>query len=145
MKKKKLLHVIVIIALCICMPVVVLAHSGRTDSAGGHHDYKNVSGLGSYHYHCGGHPAHLHKNGVCPYSSSSVAKSTTKSVTTTNYNKPSFPVVVNGTNLNNTTSNYGPVVINDVTYVPLSSEVIKALGLTGGWVDSNTGLVLNSN
>ena len=43
------------------------AHSGRTDSSGGHHDNKNKSGLGSYHYHCGGHPAHLHENGVCPY------------------------------------------------------------------------------
>lgn len=46
------------------------AHSGRTDAQGGHHDYKNASGLGSYHYHCGGHPAHLHPNGVCPYSGS---------------------------------------------------------------------------
>lgn len=43
------------------------AHSGRTDANGGHHDYKNISGLGSYHFHCGGHPAHLHPNGVCPY------------------------------------------------------------------------------
>lgn len=42
------------------------AHSGRTDSGGGHHDYKNASGLGSYHYHHG-YPAHLHENGVCPY------------------------------------------------------------------------------
>ncbi len=42
------------------------AHSGRTDSSGGHHDYKNASGLGSYHYHHG-YPAHLHENGVCPY------------------------------------------------------------------------------
>lgn len=48
--------------------VLVEAHSGRTDSSGGHHDNKNKSGLGSYHYHCGGHPAHLHTNGVCPYS-----------------------------------------------------------------------------
>ena len=45
------------------------AHPGRTDSSGGHHDNKNKSGLGSYHYHCGGHPAHLHPNGVCPYKS----------------------------------------------------------------------------
>ena len=30
----------------------------------------NVSGLGSYHYHCGGHPAHLHTGGKCPYASS---------------------------------------------------------------------------
>ncbi|WP_418466204.1 YHYH domain-containing protein [Enterocloster bolteae] len=43
------------------------AHSGRTDASGGHRDNKNASGLGSYHYHCGGHPAHLHPNGVCPY------------------------------------------------------------------------------
>lgn len=43
------------------------AHQGRTDANGGHHDYKNKSGLGSYHYHCGGNPAHLHPNGVCPY------------------------------------------------------------------------------
>lgn len=50
--------------------LVAEAHSGRTDSNGGHHDNKNVSGLGSYHYHCGGHPAHLHPNGKCPYASS---------------------------------------------------------------------------
>ena len=43
------------------------AHPGRTDANGGHRDNKNKSGLGSYHYHCGNHPAHLHPNGVCPY------------------------------------------------------------------------------
>lgn len=43
------------------------AHSGRTDSNGGHKDNKNKSGLGSYHYHCGEHPPHLHKDGKCPY------------------------------------------------------------------------------
>lgn len=47
----------------------VQAHSGRTDSSGGHRDNKNVSGLGYYHYHCGGYPAHLHTNGICPYRS----------------------------------------------------------------------------
>lgn len=50
--------------------IVAEAHSGRTDSSGGHKDNKNKSGLGSYHYHCGGYPAHLHNNGVCPYKSS---------------------------------------------------------------------------
>ncbi|GAA0219033.1 YHYH domain-containing protein [Metaclostridioides mangenotii] len=44
---------------------ISFAHSGRTDSSGGHHDYKNKSGLGSYHYHHGYGP-HLHTNG-CPY------------------------------------------------------------------------------
>lgn len=47
------------------------AHSGRTDSSGGHKDKKNKSGLGYYHYHCGGYPAHLHTGGVCPYKNNS--------------------------------------------------------------------------
>ena len=54
-------------------------HSGRTDSNGGHKDNQNKSGLGSYHYHCGGHPAHLHTNGVCPYSSNSSSSSSSSS------------------------------------------------------------------
>ena len=60
-----------VIAIIFCMiPSIVIAHSGGTDSAGGHHDYNNVSGLGSYHYHHGYGP-HLHENGVCPYDESS--------------------------------------------------------------------------
>lgn len=54
-------------AVPVSVEVVSYAHSGRTDSSGGHRDNKNKSGLGSYHYHCGGHPAHLHDGGVCPY------------------------------------------------------------------------------
>lgn len=49
---------------------LAFAHGGRTDSDGGHHDYNNVSGLGSYHYHHG-YEAHLHPNGVCPYEAES--------------------------------------------------------------------------
>lgn len=74
--KMKTMKKIVLGILCICLlfPCSNLsAHSGRTDGSGGHHDNKNASGLGSYHYHCGGHPAHLHKSGICPYSSA-VAK-----------------------------------------------------------------------
>ena len=62
-------------SVSVAVPDVVLtveAHSGRTDANGGHKDNKNVSGLGSYHYHCGGYPAHLHPNGVCPYAAGSV-------------------------------------------------------------------------
>lgn len=55
--------------------IEALAHSGRTDRSGGHHDNKNKSGLGSYHYHCGGYPAHLHTNGVCPYTSNAAGTS----------------------------------------------------------------------
>ena len=57
------------------------AHSGRTDSSGGHKDNKNKSGLGYYHYHCGGHPAHLHNNGVCPYSNNQSSSNTSSSST----------------------------------------------------------------
>lgn len=55
--------------------IVAEAHSERTDSSGGHKDNKNKSGLGSYHYHCGGNPPHLHSGGVCPYSSTAASSS----------------------------------------------------------------------
>lgn len=61
--KKLLLSLCAVIALTI----IALAHPGRTDARGGHKDSQNKSGLGNYHYHCGGNPAHLHKDGVCPY------------------------------------------------------------------------------
>lgn len=38
------------------------AHSGRTDSSGGHYNHST----GEYHYHHG-YPAHQHTDGVCPY------------------------------------------------------------------------------
>ena len=78
--KKKIISILLIILSIISIGVNAYAHSGKTDSSGGHKDNNNKSGLGSYHYHCGGHPAHLHTNGVYPYSSSSSAsKSSTSS------------------------------------------------------------------
>ena len=79
MKKyiKKIVSALISILIVVSMQISVYSHSGRTDANGGHKDNQNKSGLGSYHYHCGGHPAHLHPNGVCPYSSSS--KSSTSS------------------------------------------------------------------
>ena len=38
------------------------AHSGRTDSSGGHYNRQT----GEYHYHHG-YSAHDHENGICPY------------------------------------------------------------------------------
>lgn len=76
MKKRKTAAFLAALMICAWVPqavpgdfgvLVAEAHSGRTDRYGGHRDNKNKSGLGSYHYHCGGHPAHLHENGVCPY------------------------------------------------------------------------------
>lgn len=77
--KKKVLAVLLSIGLTFSS-VSAYAHSGRTDAAGGHHDYNNVSGLGSYHYHHGYGP-HLHPNGVCPYESFSYETSTYNYVT----------------------------------------------------------------
>lgn len=58
-----------VICLFCLIPILLgtaSAHPGKTDADGGHHDYENQSGLGSYHYHhC--YPAHLHENGLCPY------------------------------------------------------------------------------
>lgn len=71
---KKLKTLLFIVLICVSMSFTSFAHSGRTDSNGGHHDYKNNSGLGSYHYHHG-YPAHLHPGGVCPYSSGSLNQS----------------------------------------------------------------------
>lgn len=53
---KKLL--VLVLALLLSLPV--LAHSGGTDSKGGH------NGPGGYHYHHG-YPAHQHEGGECPY------------------------------------------------------------------------------
>lgn len=82
MKKKKLILTILMIISIINITFCVNAHSGRTDSNGGHKDNKNVSGLGSYHYHCGGYPAHLHTNGVCPYKSGGTTSSSSKASST---------------------------------------------------------------
>lgn len=76
MKNKKiLLTSTLMLIICIVCILNVFAHKGRTDANGGHRDNNNQSGLGSYHFHCGGYPAHLHNNGVCPYKTTSSSKS----------------------------------------------------------------------
>lgn len=53
---KKYLYITLVIALCISLlTIVASAHSGRTDSNGGHYDRST----GEYHYHHG-YPAHDH-------------------------------------------------------------------------------------
>ena len=85
---KKIITGVLICILSVAMCNITFAHSGKTDSSGGHKDNKNKSGLGSYHYHCGGHPAHLHTNGVCPYSSNK-SKTTSKSSSSSSATKSS--------------------------------------------------------
>lgn len=60
---KKCIAVIACALLCCALlPLTAFAHSGRTDSRGGHYDYQ----MGLYHYHHG-FPAHGHPDGVCPF------------------------------------------------------------------------------
>ena len=59
---KKSFQVFFIICSLLSLILQVEAHSGRTDSNGGHYNRSD----GSYHYHHG-YSAHQHKNGVYPY------------------------------------------------------------------------------
>ena len=99
MRKNKLkILFITLFVMCIsAMYSNLYAHSGRTDANGGHKDNKNASGLGYYHYHCGGYPAHLHTNGVCPYNTTYVPSTSVETTTSTTQN--------NKTNLQSTSSN----------------------------------------
>ena len=65
--KKRIFAILTVCFVVMSLSLSAFAHSGRTDSSGGHKDNKNKSGLGGYHYHCGGYPAHLHTGGRCPY------------------------------------------------------------------------------
>ena len=61
MKKVFTLVTLILLLISFC-GVLASAHSGRTDSNGGHTN----SATGEYHYHHG-YPAHSHPNGICPY------------------------------------------------------------------------------
>ncbi len=126
------------ILICMIVTSLSLAHSGRTDSSGGHKDNQNVSGLGYYHFHCGGHPPHLHDGGVCPYASSSNVPTVTPKIPVSTPIKPIViapvvPVVlseicvrVNGQKV--LMIDAPPFVENGRTYVPVRA-VLEAYGV----------------
>jgi hypothetical protein len=58
---KKLCQIFIIVFV-MTTALTLYAHSGRTDSSGGHYNRST----GEYHYHHGMGP-HQHPNGVCPY------------------------------------------------------------------------------
>ena len=62
MKIRTLFAFLVVVLLVLSSIIPVFAHSGKTDSNGGHYD----TSTGEYHYHHG-YPAHQHPNGKCPY------------------------------------------------------------------------------
>lgn len=113
---KRVLTGILTITVIIGCAMTALAHQGRTDSRGGHKDNKNVSGLGSYHYHCGDNPAHLHTNGVCPYSS---------------YNTSEW------------TDNAGAISVPSVTTTPTKSFTSQQEGVIGSVVTTDIKAFIN--
>lgn len=80
-RKQKLVGIVTTVLAILIMSLNCYGHSGRTDANGGHKDNQNKSGLGSYHYHCGGYQAHLHPNGVCPYKNTTQTKNKSKQMT----------------------------------------------------------------
>lgn len=62
--RRALLRFLLILSLVVILlqPLSAYAHSGGTDSSGGHYNHNT----GDYHYHHG-FPAHEHPGGKCPY------------------------------------------------------------------------------
>lgn len=138
MKTLKRIAVILFICLTVTLALptkfintalTVEAHSGRTDSSGGHHDYNNKSGLGSYHYHHGMGP-HLHPGGVCPYSGSSSQSSASSytppspSISIKNY--PTSLIVGESSgfeySVSNATSNNSSVSSSDTSVIKVNPD-----------------------
>lgn len=111
-------NVLSILTICILMmSMSVFAHSGRTDGSGGHRDNKNTSGLGGYHYHCGGYPPHLHSGGICPYKGSS-------SNSSSSYQNESKTVYATSITINNVPENLnaGETVKLNASVYPSNAE-----------------------
>ena len=56
------IKITIVSLLCVALFLSVFAHSGNTDSNGGHYNRQT----GEYHFHHG-EPEHQHSNGDCPY------------------------------------------------------------------------------
>ncbi len=144
MKRKVSSMLLVVLLLT---SVITYSHSGKTDSNGGHKDNKNKSGLGSYHYHCGGYPAHLHKDGKCPYKTTT---DTTKSTTTSGTKSTNASTTKSASNANQKEINKAiQSKLNELGYNcgeadgsigPKTKEAIKAFQKDKGLeVDGNAG------
>lgn len=108
------------------------AHGGRTDSHHGHKDNKNKSGLGSYHYHCGDYPAHLHKDGVCPYAAATSSTNDTakNSITVKNQNSSTATATVDTKKQEkvNISDKYDNLVFCAQYYYENNADIQKSVG-----------------
>lgn len=156
---KKIIRILVALMCTILVSTSVAAHSGRTDASGGHHDYKNKSGLGSYHYHCGGYPPHLHPGGVCPYGNhSSTSQSTytppSPSVKISNYptemnvgDTQGIEYTIENANSSQSTivsSNENVVRVNEDKTLSAVGEGIATITVSGSGVSSKFDVTVKS-
>ena len=135
MKKRKILTILLITLSLISININLFAHSGRTDSNGGHKDNQNKSGLGSYHYHCGGYPAHLHPNGVCPYASSQSTSSGSSSNSSKNTSSSTSSSSSNNASKNTSNNNSK----NTSTSTSTSTSSSSSSSSSTGTVNQNSG------
>ena len=140
---KKYLKVLLSIFVCLMLATTAFAHSGRTDSSGGHKDNKNVSGLGYYHYHHGYGP-HLHPNGVCPYTTN------TNNSTSSNSKTPNNTKIISSNTTSFTdisayiNSNFIPSVnYKDYTYIV--AEDLSNYGFDVVWDGDERSLKIKKN
>jgi len=145
MRKGRIKIMLITLVMFMSVSSVGFAHSGRTDSSGGHKDNQNKSGLGYYHYHHGDGP-HLHTGGVCPYdvsTSETVYVETVSKVTRVHGDMPHFKITVCGSKLDQSSSQYPLFVYNDITYLPMTWGMSNALGITSEY-NQSTGLHLTT-
>jgi hypothetical protein len=146
-----------LLALCLVLfSTPVSAHSGRTDSSGGHNcsSASKAKGLCSgYHYHNGG--------GTSSGSSSSNSSSTDTSTSAKTASSPkaaeeklpdnavkitfpSYGIHVNGQSIDNKYSKYPLFVYKDITYFPMTWNYTQTLGLRTAW-SAETGFAISKD
>lgn len=99
---KRIKIIVLLFLIILFMSSLLYAHSGRTDSSGGHYNRST----GEYHYHHG-YPAHQHSNGICPYL---IDNSTNNGSSNNNSNSNSNSNI----NSNNTNSTSKSTTLNSV-------------------------------
>ena len=102
-----------------------------------HKDNKNASGLGSYHYHCGGYPAHLHTRGYCPYKDTfpTSVKVSAEKTTLTVGEKTTITGSVSPSDACDTSVNWES---SDTTVISVKNGVATAVGLGTATITATT-------